>query len=73
MKFNHKEIWERYSFEIKDCLVYGLNLLFHLCNEPPMDLNNTKETRRRSSSDNLDIRLKTNEITVIIILYISNY
>jgi len=68
LELNHKEIWERYLFEIKDCLISALNLIWDLCHEPFENNANKKDPKKKESSTNdaTNNKNKSNEITVFI-------
>lgn len=56
LEINHNEVWDRYLFEIKDCVILALNLIWDLCHEPIENKNYVSQN-------------KTYEMTVIFILY----
>lgn len=74
LELNHKEIWERYLFEIKDCLISALNLIWDLCHEP-LENNTSKKDPKKDSAGNdpNKNKSKSNEMTVNKIKKILNF
>jgi len=68
LELNHKEIWERYIFEIKDCLISALNLIWDLCHEPFENNTGKKDPKKDSAAQDISkSKHKSNEMTVKIV------
>lgn len=63
IELNNKEIWERYVFEIKDCLISALNLIWDLCHEP-LETPSEKDHKKQSKANDNKNKNRTNEMTV---------